>query len=145
LRSRTDAPIVPRSTSGYSGTPLAKKLGVKAGSTLALIDAPRDFERTLGELPAGVELRSGTRASAPIALLFAGTRAALGKRFAAAERAVGDGGKLWIAWPKQTSPLARDLSQDHVRTLALGRGWVDFKVCAIDADWSGLCFARRRS
>ena len=146
LRERNEAPIVPRSTSGaYSGTPLAKKLGVKADSTVALIDEPRDFERTLGELPAGVELRRGARGAAPITLLFAGTRAALSKRLAAAERAVADGGKLWIAWPKQTSPLARDLSQDDVRALALRRGWVDYKVCAVDADWSGLCFARRRS
>ncbi len=145
LRPRKDAPIVPRSTSGYSGTPLAKKLGVKADSRLVLIDAPREFERTLGELPEGVELRRGARGTAPMVLLFAATRAALGKRFAAAERAVDDGGKLWIAWPKQTSPLARDLSQDDVRALALGRGWVDYKVCAVDADWSGLCFARRRS
>jgi CheY-like chemotaxis protein len=145
LRPRTAAPIVPRSTSGYSGTPLAKKLGVKAGSKLVLIDAPRDFEHVLGELPEGVELRRGARGSAPIALLFAGTRGALGKRFTAAERAVDEGGKLWIAWPKRTSPLARDLSEDGVRALALGRGWVDYKVCAVDADWSGLCFARRRS
>jgi len=145
VRPRKDAPIVPRSTSGgYSGTPLAKKLGLKAGSTVALIDAPREFERTLGDLPEGVELRRSARGSAPITLLFAGTRAALGKRFPAAERAVAEGGRLWIAWPKKTSPLARDLSEDGVRALALGRGWVDYKVCAVDADWSGLCFARKR-
>jgi hypothetical protein len=73
------------------------------------------------------------------------TRAGFGKGFARAAMCVEPGGRLWICWPKQTSPLARDLAQDAVRAGALERGWVDFKVCAVDADWSGLCFARRKA
>jgi CheY-like chemotaxis protein len=145
LRSPPADPVVPRSTSGYSGTPLTKKLGVKAGVSVVLIDAPKGFERTLGALPEGVELRRGARGASQIAVLFAPTRAALARRFATAERTVAEGGRLWIAWPKKTSELARDLSENDLRAFALPRGWVDFKVCAVDADWSGLCFARRRA
>lgn len=152
LRSPPTDPVVPRSTSGYSGTPLHKKLGVKAGDAVALIDAPQGFEGVLGALPGAAKLRRGARGAAQVVVLFAGTRSALAKRFAAAERAVADGGRLWIAWPKQSSALARnlasalarDLAEDSVRALGLERGWVDYKVCAIDADWSGLCFARQR-
>ena len=145
LRAPPKDPVVPRSTSGYSGTPLPKKLGVKPGDRVALIDAPQGFEATLGALPEGAELRRGSRGTAQVVVVFAGTRAALAKRFAAAERSVAEGGRFWIAWPKKTSALARDLSEDAVRALGLGRGWVDYKVCAVDADWSGLCFARKRA
>jgi hypothetical protein len=88
-------------------------------------------------------LRRGARAEADIVLLFARTRATLARGFPTGTGAVVDGGRLWIVWPKQTSPLAGDLTQAEVRSHGLARGWVDFKICAVDADWSGLCFARR--
>jgi CheY-like chemotaxis protein len=143
LRAGPAAPIVPGTMAGYSGTPLPRKLGLKPRSRVALVGAPPGFETTLGELPEGAVLRRGTRSRADVVLLFARTRAALARCFEAATRAVADGGRLWIVWPKQTSTLSGDLTQAEVRARGLARGWVDFKICAVDADWSGLCFSRR--
>jgi CheY-like chemotaxis protein len=144
LRRPVRDPVVPVSTSGYSGTPLPQKLGLRAGACLALIDAPQGFEARLGAVPDGARVRRGARGEADLALLFAGSRATLARRFAAAAGAVRAGGKLWVAWPKKASGVATDLAEDDVRARGLAAGWVDFKVCAIDATWSGLAFARRR-
>lgn len=143
LRSGAPAPVVPGTMDGYSGTPLATKLGVKQGRRIALLGAPRGFEATLGNLPAGTVVRRGARSVADVVLLFARTRAALVKAFQPGTDAVAEGGRLWIVWPKRTSPLAADLTQAEVRAHGLARGWVDFKICAVDSDWSGLCFSRR--
>ncbi|UCF69543.1 MAG: DUF3052 domain-containing protein [Acidobacteriota bacterium] len=128
---------------GYSGTPLPKKLGIKPDSTVALLGAPRDFERTLGMLPEGVKLRRQARGRAERVLLFVSARAELARRFPAAVRAMADGGGLWIVWPKKSSGVSTDLSQTEVRGYGLARGLVDYKICAIDETWSGLLFARR--
>ena len=143
LRAPPAAPIVPGTMAGYSGTPLPRKLGLKPRSRVALVGAPTGFEGTLGALPEGAALRRGTRAQADVVLLFARTRAALARGFDGATRAVAEGGRLWIVWPKQASALAGDLTQAEVRSHGLARGWVDFKICAVDSDWSGLCFSRR--
>ncbi|MCA9752453.1 MAG: DUF3052 domain-containing protein [Gemmatimonadetes bacterium] len=129
---------------GYSGTPLPRKLGLKEGSRVVLLDAPAGF--SLGELPAGVKprTRAGVR-TADVAVLFLRRRADLARRFDAAARTVDEGGRLWLAWPKKTSSLAGDLGQADVRQHGMDAGWVDFKVAAIDADWSGLAFARREA
>jgi hypothetical protein len=129
---------------GYSGTPLPKKLGVKEGSVIALIGAPDGFERTLGKLPVGATVTCSPRARATLTLWFVSRRAELERRIAAmAPRAAGSG--LWIVWPKRTSPLAGDINENDVRKTALALGLVDFKVCAVDADWSGLRFATAKS
>jgi CheY-like chemotaxis protein len=144
LRARSRAPVVvPGTMEGYSGTPLAAKLGIRSGRSVALLGAPRGFEATLGTLPEGASLRRGASRAADVVLLFARTRAALAKGFAPATRVVTEGGRLWIVWPKRTSSLAGDLTQADVRAFGLARGWVDFKICAVDSDWSGLCFSRR--
>jgi hypothetical protein len=128
---------------GYSGTPLPKKLGVKEGSVIALIGAPEGFERTLGKLPGGATVTRAPRARATLTLWFVSRRAELVRRMSAmVPRAAGNG--LWIVWPKRTSPLARDISENDVRKTALALGLVDFKVCAVDADWSGLRFSQRK-
>lgn len=145
LKSPRRAPVVPKSISGYSGTPLAKKLGLRAGADVRLLDAPKGFEAVLGALPEGAKVVRGARGSSRAVLWFVARLSAFETGFARAQACVEEGGRLWICWPKQTSPLARDLSQDPVRKGALARGWVDFKVCAIDADWSGLAFARRQA
>jgi hypothetical protein len=137
------AAVVPGTMEGYSGTPLAVKLGIRSGRSVALLGAPRGFEATLGALPQGASLRRGGRRRADVVLLFVRARAALEKGFDPATRAVSEGGRLWIVWPKRTSSLAGDLAQADVRALGLARRWVDFKICAVDADWSGLCFSRR--
>lgn len=138
------APVVPGTMAGYSGTPLPKKLGIQPGSTVALLGGPKGFERTLGTLPEGVTLRRDARKAARVLLLFVKSRADLRKRFAAAARAMGEPGALWILWPKKASGLATDLGANEVRGFGLAAGLVDYKIAAIDATWSGLCFARRK-
>ena len=130
---------------GYSGTPLPRKLGIKPGSVVALLGAPPGFAKsTLGPLPERASLRSDARAPFNVGLLFAGSQAELARRFPAALRAMGDPCALWLVWPKQASGVPTDLDGNRVRELGLMSGLVDYKVAAIDATWSGLCFARRK-
>jgi CheY-like chemotaxis protein len=136
-------PVVPGTMAGYSGTPLPRKLGIRPGATLTLRGAPDGFEATLGALPAGA--RPVRRGSADVLLIFCRTAAALSRAWPAASRDLAAGGRLWICWPKKASGLSRDLGEAEVRAFGLGRGFVDYKVCAVDATWSGLCFARRAS
>jgi hypothetical protein len=128
---------------GYSGTPLPKKLGIKAGMKVGLVGAPPDFAQTLGALPAGVRLMPAPRGACDLILLFCAQRAALAKAAALAERA-GAGG-LWICWPKKSSGVVTDVSDAAVREAGLATGLVDVKVCAVDATWSGLRFLRRKA
>ncbi len=138
------APVVPGSVmAGYSGTPLPKKLGIKPGSTVALAGAPSGVEATLGELPEGAALRKSARADNDLLLWFVRSRRDLERRVAAmGERAGRDG--LWILWPKKASGVKSDVSEKLVRAAGLGAGLVDYKICAFDATWSGLRFARRK-
>ena len=129
---------------GYSGTPLPKKLGIKEASTVVLVSAPDRFEQTLGELPEGARLRYGNRGAREITIWFVTSSRDLAHRFEAIAGSVGEG-TLWVAWPKQSSEMAGDLTEDGVRDLALPRGLVDTKVCAIDDTWSGLRLTRRRT
>ena len=125
-------------TAGYSGTPLLRKLGVKEGQRVAWLGAPAGFAELLGELPPGVTVLR--RLSRPIDVLvqFASSRSALARRLPALREAVFPDGAAWIAWPKRSSGVATDITEDVVREVALPAGWVDVKVCAIDATWSGL-------
>jgi CheY-like chemotaxis protein len=137
-------PVAPRSLfDGYSGTPLPKKLGIKPNSAVALVDAPVGFEDTLGELPEGAVHRRQAGAPADVTLWFIRSREDLESRIeemgAFAER-----GGLWIIWPKKSSGIVSDLSQTAVREAGLASGLVDYKVCAVDATWSGLRFTRRK-
>jgi hypothetical protein len=144
-RPKASSAAVP-SPAGYSGTPLPQKLGIKPGSRVALIGAPGGFvEDVLGPLPEGVALRSDTRVTFDVGLLFARSARELGRRFPAALRAMGEPGRLWMVWPKRASGVPTDLDENRVRDLGLAAGLVDYKVAAIDATWSGLCFARRRA
>jgi len=138
-------PVVPATMDAYSGTPLPKKLGIRAGSVVALLGAPPRFERKLGTLPVGVRILKRAQSDADLIILFAKSRGELVRRLPVAIRALAEGGKLWIAWPKKASTVAATLTQADVRQVGLGAGLVDYKICAIDATWSGLCFARRRS
>lgn len=143
LRRPPGKPVVPGTMDEYAGRPLTKKLGIRAGTRLALLEAPRNFARTLGTLPEGARLRRRATGSVELALLFARTRADLARRFPAATRSLVPRGVLWIVWPKKASGVASDLGQTEVRAFGLTHGWVDFKVCAIDATWSGLALVRR--
>ena len=138
-------PVVPKSLlEGYSGTPLPKKLGIKADSVVALIGAQTGFEQLLAELPDGVVLRRGARGRSDLTIWFTKSRGDLERRVVRLGSAAGSGG-LWIAWPKKSSGVATDLSQVVVRKVGLASGLVDYKVCSIDATWTGLRFTRRKS
>jgi hypothetical protein len=133
-------------TAGYSGTPLPKKLGIVEGARVATTGAPRGFDRLLDPLPARVQLRHDLRARGPfdVLVVFVRTEAELRDRFTKAARRLMPDGGLWVAWPKQSSPLAGALREAHVREHGLSTGLVDNKICAIDEDWSGLRFVVRR-
>lgn len=128
---------------GYSGTPLPRKLGIRAGDRLALLRAPAGFERTLGELPPDVSVRRQARGPLDVIVAFVDSRAELGKGLDRWRGALAPAGGLWIAWPKRSSGIATDLSDAAVREAGLSAGLVDNKVCAIDATWSGLRFVFR--
>ena len=125
-------------SAGYSGTPLPKKLGIKSGHTIALVDAPSHLTGLLVPLPDDVTLRTGARGSPDVSLVFCHRRSDLRRRVEQLWRLAFPDHSVWVCWPKKASPLFKDLTEDGVRELVLGRGLVDVKVCAIDADYSGL-------
>ena len=136
-------PLVPseRST-GYSGTPLPQKLGIERNAVVVVIDAPRDFARTLGVLPEGAELRARATQERTLTIWFCKSA----RRYEAQIRAVAlalAGEPLWVAWPKKSSGVDSDISETIVRDVALAHNLVDYKVCAIDETWSALKFAVR--
>ena len=128
---------------GYSGTPLPKKLGLKEGSRIALINAPTDFARELGELPPDAQIVTRVTKPIDIALLFVLTERALLRDFDKLAKKLASNGMIWVAWPKKASGVATDLSEQRVRTIGLDCGLVDVKICAIDEVWSGLKFVIR--
>jgi hypothetical protein len=135
---------------GYSGTPLARKLGIRAGHRVGTIAAPDAFPGLLDPLPEDVRLEAVPEPPADadtgdrdVVIAFAPDRAALADRLDRGRRLIHPDGGLWIAWPKMASPLHRDLRRDAVRAMGLDTGLVDNKVCAIDDDWSALRFVYR--
>lgn len=126
----------------YAGVPLAKKLGIRAGWTVGLLRAPRDFPATLGALPDGATLLGDPRRPVDLLIWFVRSRAELTRRIGAVAARLGAGG-VWIAWPKKGSAFEGDVTQNDVRRTGLASGLVDFKICAIDDTWSGLRFVRR--
>ncbi len=143
VRAAPQKPAGPDAMAGYSGTPLVKKLGIRAQTCVALLGAPDGFEAKLAPLPDGVRLHNKAR-TADRVLLFADSVSALERRFHSAAKAVAAGGGLWIVWPKKTSGVTTDLTETIVRKFGLAENWVDYKICAVDQTWSGLQFARRR-
>lgn len=137
------APVVPAAMMDrYAGRSAAQKLGIRAGSVVAVIDAPRDYAQVIGLLPAEAALREGVQEQCAVALWFvhdAGDyRAALSSM-----REIARGAKLWILWRKQKARGARELNETLIRDCALEMGLVDYKVCSVDLTWSGLLFARK--
>ncbi len=131
-------------SSGYSKTPLVRKLGIKPGHAVAVIDGPADFVTWLGELPEGAELRPALGAAPDVAVVFATERARLETALLEAADAIFPAGAVWAAWPKRASRVPTDITEDTVREIALPRGLVDNKVCAISEVWSGLRVVWRR-
>ena len=131
-------------TAGYSGTPLAQKLGIAAGQRLYVTGAPRDYRRLVG-LPAGVRLGTGIAADTDLMHFFVTRRAELELSLNAARGAMRDDAVIWVSWPKKSSGVASELTEDGVRAVALPLDLVDVKVCAVDATWSGLKLVIRRT
>jgi len=128
---------------GDAGTPLPKKLGIKEGARVGLIGAPDGFDRTLGRLPPGVDVRSQPRGRFDVIVVFVTELTELERRFASLVRALEPNGGLWVAWPKRSSGVATDVAFENVQRIGLDAGLVDNKSCAIDETWSGLRFVYR--
>jgi hypothetical protein len=127
---------------GYSGKSLASKLGIKEGSSVALIGAPADFD--LGEVPAGVRVARRLPKDPDVVVFFSPSRSAMAGNIERLGQAVFPANALWIAWPKKASKVPTDMTEDVVREVALPLGLVDTKVCAVDETWSGLKLVWRK-
>lgn len=129
---------------GYSATPLAKKLGIVAGSALFVANAPEDYRELLEPWPDEVRMLARPSTKVDVAHLFAISRVALESQLRKCRKAMRDDATVWVSWPKKSSKLATDITEDTIREIALPMGWVDIKVCAVDAVWSGLKLVVRR-
>ena len=131
---------------GYSGTPLPQKLGIKENHKLAVLGAPAGFSDVLGALPAGVTVVTKLAGKAPLDVIvaFVKKRDELAGKLNAIRPRMMPAAGLWIAWPKKSSGVATDMTEDVIRQVALPTGLVDNKVCAIDETWSGLRLVIRR-
>jgi Protein of unknown function (DUF3052) len=127
---------------GYSGTPLTKKLGIKSGFRVALLDAPAEVRSELREALSQCEMQDG-KSSLDFAMVFTKSRAHLTKEFGRVAKSLAPAGMLWVSWPKKSSGVAADLDENVVREIGLAAGLVDVKVCAVTDVWSGLKFVRR--
>ena len=130
---------------GYSGTPLAKKLGIKAPLKLLMVNAPKEYKSWLGGLPEGVSLV--LKATKPIqaAHVFATESAFLDATLSKLRNELKQDGFVWVSWPKKTSKVPTDITEDTIREIALPLGLVDIKVCAVSKVWSGLKLVIRKS
>ncbi|MFN3212384.1 MAG: DUF3052 domain-containing protein [Henriciella sp.] len=128
---------------GYSGKPLYQKLGMKAGMTCLVIRGPAEY----GSLIAGADGVRIIQRAAPADLVhvFCARRKDIAPLFARAIKSVKPGGMIWMSWPKKSCPLFYDLTEQDLRDHILRTGWVDVKVCAVDSDWSGLKFLKRKT
>jgi hypothetical protein len=131
--------------SGHSGTPLAKKLGIRAHARLYVRGAPDNYRELLAPLPQGVEAVRRVDARTDLVHLFATCAVGLARALEAARRAMRMDAVIWVSWPKKASGVDSDISENRVRALALPLGLVDVKVCAVDETWSGLKLVLRKS
>jgi hypothetical protein len=128
---------------GYSGTPLARKLGIRPGADVALVAAPEGIDELLEPLPDSLRVRRRVGSEHDVVVVFTSKRGDLERRFLRLVSALATDGGLWVAWPKRASRVPTDLTENVVREVGLAYGLVDNKVCAIDDTWSGLRFVRR--
>ena len=133
----------PSATPGYSGKSLVDKLGIKPGYRMALIDGPPEFPAGLGTLPDGVDIVGESAKELDFIIFFADRVQTLEKKIPRAIQRLQQAGMLWIAWPKKSSGVPTDITEDVIRRIALPLGVVDVKVCAITDVWSGLKLVRR--
>ena len=129
---------------GYSKTPLAQKLGIKPGTEVAALNAPAGYRKLLAPLPAKVFFRDQAKAGANFVHLFATERRVLEKELKRLRGIINDAGVIWVSWPKKSSGVVTDITEDVIREVCLPLGFVDIKVCAVDETWSGLKLMIRR-
>ncbi len=130
---------------GYSGTPLATKLGLKAGSKVATIGAPANYRSLLAPEPEGVTFTPRPTATTDIVHVFATRREQLDPLLADLRVRLAPNAAVWVSWPKKAAKVPTDVTEDVIRDLALPLGWVDVKVCAVSDVWSGLKLVVRKS
>lgn len=135
---------MPTSSAGYSGTPLAKKLGIQPNHRVLRIAAPEGYENLLAPLPPGVRFLSAVQADVNLAHVFVTEKKELARHLKALREQLDPQIALWVSWPKKASKVQTDISEDSIRELALPLGFVDVKVCAVDAVWSGLKLVVRK-
>jgi hypothetical protein len=129
---------------GYSGTPLPQKLGIKLGVTVVTINAPTHYRRLLGATPEGVTFSDRLKSDSSFVHIFIKKRSELTKRLSVLREKIAGAGTVWVSWPKRSSGVPTDVTENVVRAVALPLGFVDIKVCAIDETWSGLKLMVRR-
>jgi len=129
---------------GYSGTPLAKKLGIKAGSRVLLAGEPDNYRKLIEPLPDGVTFVSRLSDSTDLVHFFSAKKADLAKALKSYRSTLAPAAVVWVSWPKKSSKVPTDITEDTVREVALPLGFVDVKVCAVDEVWSGLKLVVRR-
>jgi hypothetical protein len=130
---------------GYSGTPLAQRLGIKPAMTVTVINEPADYRQLLGEDADGVEFSDRTRTDSSFVHLFTTRRSELEKQLSRLRMKLLDTCTVWVSWPKKSAGVPTDITEDVIRAVALPLGFVDVKVCAIDETWSGLKLMVRRT
>jgi bifunctional DNA-binding transcriptional regulator/antitoxin component of YhaV-PrlF toxin-antitoxin module len=131
-------------TTGYSGTPLGKKLGIKAGSRVCLLREPEGYQKLLAPLPDGVQFVAKISASVDIMQVFTASKSELAKILATCRKLLKPDAAIWVSWPKKASKVPTDITEDTIRAVALPMGLVDIKVCAVDKIWSGLKLVLRK-
>jgi hypothetical protein len=129
---------------GYSKTPLAQKLGIKAGTNVVALGAPAGYRKFLVPLPESVSFSERPIAGSAFVHLFVTERRKLEKELERLRKLLADAGVLWVSWPKKASGVATDITEDVIREICLPLGFVDVKVCAVDEVWSGLKLMVRR-
>lgn len=129
---------------GYSGTPLAKKLGIAAGHSVFTSGAPDSYRNSLAPLPEGVKFVTKAGATTDVLHLFATERAALTTALQRYRKLIKPTASIWVSWPKRASKVPTDITEDTIREIALPLGLVDVKVCAVDEIWSGLKLVIRK-
>lgn len=136
-------------TTGYSGTPLARKLGIKEGMTVFTVNAPADFDRLVDPIPEGAEIKGVTHAGlepsvADIIHIFTNSCDELFATLSRSVRSIKQNGAIWVSWYKKAAKLPTEITEDTVREAAFPLGLVDVKVCAVDEKWSGLKLVIRK-
>ena len=130
---------------GYSGTPLARKLGLKEGSTVLVINPPGNYRKLLEPIPAGVRFVGRVSTTTDLVHLFTTRKAELRKTLTSLRTRIRPDAAIWVSWPKRTAKVSTDIIEDTIREVAIPMGYVDIKVAAFDEVWSALKLVIRKA